>query len=187
MSEEEKSSSPTAGESRKGLSKEAWVAISTITAALITGIVTLIIHLAPQKPAASPAATPAPTVVASHSPAQAAAGVSADAISGKWLGTAKDANEETFEVRLEVRKGCGINERCGSMSVSNTPCYGEIFLERAHDPSFEFRVDNFYGQSNREKCQAGPGEEFQLRPDGKLDYRTIYEPKAEGVLERTGD
>jgi hypothetical protein len=43
-------------ETRKGLSKEAWVAISTITAALITGIVTLVIHLAPQKPAATSAA-----------------------------------------------------------------------------------------------------------------------------------
>jgi hypothetical protein len=73
------------------------------------------------------------------------------------------------------------------MSVSNTPCYGEISLERAHDPTFEFNVDHFYGQSDREKCQAGPGEEFQLRPDGKLDYRSTYEPTAEGTLERIKD
>ena len=32
---------------RKALSKEAWVAIGTIAAALITGIVTVIIHLLP--------------------------------------------------------------------------------------------------------------------------------------------
>ena len=187
MSAQENPSETKGDESRKGLSKEAWVAISTIAAALITGIVTLIIHLAPQKPAATQAATPAPMATASSAPAQAPAGFTADAIAGKWLGTATDDNGVTFEVRLDVRKGCGINEKCGSMSVSNTPCYGYISLERAHDPTFEFNVDNFYGQSDREKCQPGAGEEFQLRPDGKLDYRTTYEPKVQGVLERTRD
>jgi len=187
MSSNENANGASGGESRKGLSKEAWVAISTITAALITGIVTLIINLAPHKPAASSVATATPTATASSSPAQVSAGVTADSIAGKWLGTATDENGVTFEVRLEVRKGCGVNQRCGSMSVSHTPCYGEIFLERIHDPTFEFRVDNFYGESDREKCQAGPGEEFQLRPDGKLDYRATYEPTATAVMEQTKD
>jgi len=187
MSSNENANGASGGESRKGLSKEAWVAISTITAALITGIVTLIINLAPHKPAASSVATATPTATASSSPAQVSAGVTADSIAGKWLGTATDGNGVTFEVRLEVRKGCGINEKCGSMSVSNTPCYGYISLERAHDPSFEFNVDNFYGQSDREKCNPGAGEEFQLRPDGKLDYRTTYDSGVTGLLERTKD
>ena len=187
MSDNENPSNANSAETRKGLSKEAWVAISTITAALITGIVTLVIHLAPQKPAATSAVMANPTASAASSPAQVPASVTADPIAGKWLGTATDENGVTFEVRLEVRKGCGINQRCGSMSVSHTPCYGEIFLERIHDPTFEFRVDNFYGQSDREKCQAGPGEEFQLRPDGKLDYRATYEPTATAVMEQTKD
>jgi hypothetical protein len=186
MSEKENSLNPGDGEGRKGLSKEAWVAISTIAAALIGGVVTLIIGLSP-KSAATPAATPVSTASVVSSPAQASAGVTADSIAGKWLGTATDEDGVTFEVRLEVRKGCGINQKCGSMSVSNTPCYGEISLERAHDPIFEFNVDNFYGQSDREKCQAGPGEEFHLTPEGKLDYRSTYKPTAEGTLERIKD
>jgi len=185
MSEEEKSSSPTGGESHKRLSKEAWVAISTIGAALITGIVTLIIHLAPAKPVATAGPTPAPTASASTSP-QVPAGVTADSIAGKWLGTATDGSGVTFQVRLEIRKGCGINERCGSISVSHVPCYGEVFLERARDENFEFRTANFYGESDHDKCVAGPGELFHLRPDGKLDYSTNYGNDAKGVLERLG-
>jgi hypothetical protein len=187
MSEKENSSNANGGGSRQGLSKEAWVAISTIAAALITGIVTLIIHLAPQKPAAMTSATPAPTTTASSAPAQASTGVTADAIAGKWFGNATDKDGVTFEVRLQVRKGCAINEKCGSMSVSNTPCYGYISLERAHDPIFEFNVDNFYGESDPEKCHPGPGEEFQLTPEGKLEYRSTYEPRAQGTLERIKD
>jgi hypothetical protein len=186
MSEKENSPAPAGGEGRKGLSKEAWVAISTIAAALITGIVTLIINLSPQKSAATPPATPAPTASVVSSPAQTSTGVTADSIAGRWLGTATDENGVTFEVRLEVRKGCGINEKCGSMSVSNVPCYGYISLERAHDPTFEFNVDNFYGESDPEKCKPGPGEEFQLTPDGKLEYRTTYDA-TKGTLERIKD
>lgn len=169
--------------SRKGLSKEAWVAISTISAALITGIVTLIINLAPQKPAANPAlvtSSPAVTVT----PAQMPHLVTADEIAGKWSGDGTDSTGQSFQITLDVRKACGINERCGSISVSHIPCYGEIFLEKARDRLFEFRVDNFYGDSDRANCQPGPGETFQLRPDGKLDYNATYEPTASGVLER---
>ncbi len=184
MSENENSSTANGGGDRKGLSKEAWVAISTIAAALITGIVTLVINLSP-KTAAIPPATSTPTVSVVSSPAQAP-GVTADSIAGKWFGTAKDDNGAEFEVRLEVRKACGINEKCGSMSVSNTPCEGYISLERAHDPTFEFNVDNFYGDSDREKCAPGAGEEFRLRPDGKLDYLTTYD-NTTGILERIKD
>ncbi|HEV8139689.1 MAG TPA: hypothetical protein VGP81_07950, partial [Pyrinomonadaceae bacterium] len=74
MSEKENSSNADGGGSCQGFSKEAWVAISTIAAALITGIVTLIIHLAPQKPAATTAPTPAATASVSVT-AQTAAGI----------------------------------------------------------------------------------------------------------------
>lgn len=183
MSEQENSSTANGSDARKGLSKEAWIAISTIAAALITGIVTLVIGLSP-KPAPN-SATPLATASVVSSPTPTPATVTADSIAGKWFGTAKDENG-VFEIRLEVRKGCSINEKCGSMSISNTPCEGYISLERAHDPTFEFNVDNFYGNSDREKCAAGAGEEFQLRPDGKLDYRTTYDSTT-GVLERTKD
>jgi hypothetical protein len=186
MSAKENPPSSDAGDGRKGLSKEAWVAISTIAAALITGIVTLIIHLAPQKPSSNPGPTASPTAVTS-TPSQTPVGITADTIAGKWGGRATDSAGKSFEITLEIRKSCTINERCGTISVSHVPCYGEVFLHTARDQDFEFRVDNFYGQSNREQCQAGPGEHFHLRPDGKLDYSTTYQPEAEGLLERQGD
>ncbi len=165
-----------------GLSKEAWVAISTLGAALITALVTLVIHLYPQtSPANSPSA-PTPSPVAASSPTPQV--VTADAIAGKWSGDATDSTGKSFQVTLEVKKSCGINERCGTMSVSHVPCYAEAFLERTRDREFEFRTDNFYGESDRSQCAAGAGEHFRLRPDGKLDYWTTYDPEARGLLER---
>jgi hypothetical protein len=101
---------------RKALSKEAWVAIGTIAAALITGIVTLIIHLLPpaEKSPAAAVATPSPVLSTSIQ--------TADAIAGEWSGTARDSRGKTFQLTLEIRKSCALNERCGSISVSHVPC-----------------------------------------------------------------
>jgi hypothetical protein len=168
----------------KGFSKEAWIAIGTIAAALITGAVTLLVHVLPKgapPPAQSSLSSPSP------SPSSHPSAVNADAIAGKWAGTAQDSNSKVFQITLDVRRNCALNERCGAISVSNVPCYGEVFLEKAQDNEFEFRVDNFYGRSDPKRCQPGAGEIFRLRPDGRLGYSTTYEPKAQGILERTGD
>jgi hypothetical protein len=173
--------STTSNLRREGLSKEAWIAIGTVAAALITGAVTLLVHVLPSgdRNAGSPVASPA----IGTTPAATPLGT-ANAIAGKWVGNAKDANGTTFQITLEVDQPCVLNERCGLISVSHVPCYGEIFLEKATASDFEFRVANFYGQSNRAKCQPGGGENFKLQPDGKLIYTTTYEPGTEGLLER---
>jgi hypothetical protein len=167
---------------RSGLSKEAWVAIGTISAALITGIVTVIVHLYPSAPRSADgpriSATPS-TSLPSERPL-----ITADAIAGKWSGQARDSAGKSFQITLDIRKACAVGEKCSLISVSHVPCYGEIFLDRVEVDEFEFRVDNFYGQSNRALCQPGGGEQFKLRPDNKLLYTTSYEPKAEGLLER---
>ncbi|HKR60199.1 MAG TPA: hypothetical protein VJS64_10740 [Pyrinomonadaceae bacterium] len=183
-------------ESQKGLSQGAWVAIGTLGAALISGLIALLIHLLPPaSPSATPSATvpaasptaavsaPSPTGSASASPAV----VTADAIAGKWSGTAKNGEGTLFQITLEVRKACALTERCGSISVSHVPCEGEIFLEKMQDDVFEFHVDNFFGKSNRAVCQPGAGELFKLRPDGKLSYTTSYERATRGILDRVGD
>ena len=177
---------PEKADSQKGLSQGAWVTIGTIAAAIITGVFALITHLLPQ---ASPASLPAPTpTIASSTPGPVASlrpiATTADAIAGKWSGTAQDSNGKSFQITLDVRKSCSLKERCGSISVSHVPCEGEIFLEKAEDDGFEFRVTNFYGHSNRDVCQSGAGEHFKLRPDGKLAYTTTYEPEAQGILGR---
>ena len=173
-------------DSPKGLSKEAWVAIGTIAAALITGTVALLTHMLPQAPASSqqaPAASQTPVVASSSRPVSP----TADAIAGKWAGPATDSSGASFQITLEVRTACAVNDKCGVISVSHVPCYGEVFLEKAQDTEFEFRVDNFYGKSNRKSCQPGAGEHFSLRADGKLLYTTTYQPSAQGVLDRIGN
>jgi hypothetical protein len=178
-----------------GLSQGAWVAIGTLGAALITGLIALLIHLLPPAtPSASPstsstaspiasASVSSPTDAASPSPVAA----NADAIAGKWSGTAKNGEGISFQITLEVKKSCALTERCGTITVSHVPCEGEIFLEKIQGEMFEFHVDKFYGRSNRAICQPGAGELFRLRSDGKLSYTTTYEPGTEGILERTGD
>lgn len=100
---------------------------------------------------------------------------------------AKDSNGTSFQITLGIKKPCTLNELCGSISVSHVPCYGFVYLEKAQDNDFEFRVTHFYGESNPSVCQPGAGEHFKLRPDGKLVYTTTYEPVAQGILERIGD
>ena len=172
-------------ENPKGLSQGAWVAIGTIAAAVITGAFALATQLIP-KP--SPDTTPTPTpVLSTPSPSPTSVPLTADAIAGKWSGTAKDSNGKSFQITLEIRKSCALRQRCGVISVSHVPCEGEVFLENVQGNSFEFHVDNFFGRSDRTVCQAGAGELFRLQADGKLLYSTSYEPKAQGTLTRVDD
>ena len=182
MSETEKSSNANEQADRKGLSKEAWVAISSIAAALITGIVTLVIHLIPPKAVTPTALTTAPAANVSTA-VSTSSRLTADAIAGKWSGKGTAATGESFDITLEIKKSCGLHEKCGVMTMSHLPCYGEILLDKVRDPVYDFDLENLYGQSGPE-CARGPGEVFQLRPDGKLDYHANYEPGADGVLER---
>ena len=175
-------------EATRGLSQGAWVAIGTIGAALITAVVALLTHMLPQT-SLSPAPTPTPTPAAATaapapSPRSTLSTTDADAIAGKWAGMAKNSEGTSFEITLDVRKSCALNERCGSISVSHVPCEGEVFLQDIQDGNFEFRVANFYGKSNRAVCQPGAGEIFKLRSDGKLAYTATYEPGTQGTLER---
>lgn len=172
-------------DAQRGLSREAWVAIGTIVAALITGTVTVLMHLLPQAPRSPTPPTASSTPMTS--PSSHSVATTADAIAGKWAGIATDSTGVSFQITLDIKKSCALNEQCGSMSVSHVPCYGEVFLEKAQDTQFEFRVANFYGQSIRAACQPGAGEHFKLGPDGKLVYTTTYEPASQGILERIGD
>ncbi|WP_460518111.1 hypothetical protein [Flindersiella endophytica] len=182
------------------MSKEAWVAVGGIGAAVVTGVVTLLVHVLPagqntpesapeasvtvttpppattSGPVASPTTTTATTTTAS------ATGVAA--MVGRWAGTAKDTAGGTFQLTLEITRACGIGEPCGSIGVSHVPCYGEVSLDSLHGEEVEFSVDNFDSRSDRSVCQAGAGERFRLRPDGKLAYRSTYEPVATAVLSR---
>ncbi|MBV9880096.1 MAG: hypothetical protein JO180_06340 [Gemmatirosa sp.] len=154
----------------KGLSKEAWGAITAITVAVISGAVTLAVHLwQPSKGASSPA----------PGASSGSASVNADAIAGRWAGTAAGSDGHAFTVEAEIAPGCTPAARCGIISVSNLPCFGALYLYTIAGDDYEFRVDDFT-KSSAKACTSGAGEHFRRLPDGTLQYTTNYGPR--GVL-----
>jgi hypothetical protein len=111
----------------------------------------------------------------------------ADAIAGKWSGTARRQDGSTFTLFLEVKKPCDLNDQCGTISVSDVPCYGQVFLHNIDGNHFEFEVANFYGKSNPDKCTRGAGEVFTPGPDDTLLYTASYEGPTSATLTRVGN
>jgi hypothetical protein len=111
----------------------------------------------------------------------------ADPIAGSWSGQSSDGSGGTFTISLSVAKGCGLGTgKCGSISVSNTPCTGDIRLNSVSGQTFEFYVYNFDpARSNTTKCQEGPGDSFTLQGDGTLHYTTNY-GMGPGTLMKSG-
>jgi hypothetical protein len=182
MAEKENSTNPSDGDPRKGLSKEAWVAISTIAAALITGIVTVVITLVPKKPDASPSSSPSPTAAAS-APAPTPA-INADAIAGVWTGEASREDGTSFYVTLDVKKSCGLKQSCGRLEFTQIPCDGEAVLYRVGDREFVFEFENLTPNSVPGECNGN--EKFTLLSNGKLHYEGDYDGGGKGDLTRRG-
>jgi hypothetical protein len=170
---------------RKGPSNEAWAAIGAISAAVITGVVTLLVHVIPGAHESSTPGSAASTTTAPTAPSSGTAASTIDAIAGKWAGRAQDNSGGEFQITLEVTQSCMVGKVCGSISVSHVPCYGQIFLVGVEAGEVEFRVANFDKKSDQTNCHPGAGERFRLRSDGRLAYRTTYDPVAQGTLERT--
>ena len=158
-------------EPRRGLSKEAWGAVTAITVAVIGAFVTLTTHFwSPSKGA--PKEPPPPNAS------------STDAVAGHWAGTARDAGGgAAFAVDVTIARGCAAGARCGTIFVANTPCRGGLYLQTVRGNDLEFRVDDFEPPSDPQKCQAGAGEHLALQPDGTLLYTTSYS-SARAVLTR---
>jgi hypothetical protein len=109
--------------------------------------------------------------------------VTADPIAGTWSGQATHGEEAPFEVRLQIAQGCALDQRCGTMSVSNIPCLGDLYLRAVSNGRYEFAVNDFSADSG-EACSPGPGEYFTPQPDGSLGYTTAYDPRIQGTLHR---
>lgn len=104
-------------------------------------------------------------------------------IAGKWSGQASDASGTSFRIEVEIYASCKLNEKCGTISVSHVPCYGQISLKEASNGDYEFNVGNFDSRSDAKNCQPGAGEHFKLLADGKLSYAASYSG-AKGTLEK---
>ncbi|MCY7321606.1 MAG: hypothetical protein LH660_07345 [Phormidesmis sp. CAN_BIN36] len=173
---EQSKADPKAEESvkQKGLSKEAWAAVSAIAVALIGGAVAIMTAIIPKLPIAKPSSSPIPV-----SPAVDLQVVTADAIANHWTGQAKSSSGELYTITVEIRQACKVSERCGTISVLPVPCYGEISLKAVQSDDYEFDVSNFDRRSSP-NCTPGAGEHFKLLPNGKLSYKADWD--AQGIL-----
>jgi len=167
------------GVKQKGLSKEAWAAVSAIAVALISGAVAIITTIIPKSPIGQPSPSPSGSVSPSVNTADAIH--TADAIAGKWSGEARTTSGETFTINAEIRQSCRLNEKCGTISVLQVPCYGEISLKALQNEDYEFDVSNFDSRSSP-KCTPGAGEHFKPLPDGRLSYRADW--GVQGILDK---
>jgi hypothetical protein len=171
-------------EKQRGLSKEAWAAVSAIAVALISGAVAIITTVIP-KPSAQPSSSPtasiatSPSVIAS--PSINAQVVTADAIAKHWSGQAKTSSGELYTINVTIHPSCKLGEKCGTISVLQVPCYGEISLKAVQNDDYEFDVSNFDNCSSA-KCTPGAGEHFKPLPDGRLSYRADW--GVQGVLDK---
>jgi hypothetical protein len=154
-------------ETSPGLSPAAWTGISAIAVALIGGLVTMATTLIPlgQKPASTP---PDKTVVPT-----------ADALAGRWAGMAHTADGQTYTIALSIRTACQVGQTCGTISVLEVPCHGELSLYGRADDNYEFNVGHFDSSSSA-TCTPGAGEHFHKLPDGGLSYRADW--GIEGIL-----
>ena len=159
----------------KGLSAGAWGAITAITVAVISGIVTVVTHTSktPPPPLSADANGPPPVVWATN----------ADAVAGTWAGTVEGDDHAPFQVEAVIAKGCAPNARCGTISVNSTPCDGLLYLQSIDRDDYEFRVGEFTTTSSK-KCKPGSGDHLRPQPDGTVLYSTTYAPYAKGTLRK---
>jgi len=178
------SGSPSAGPSHSpSLSARVPVpVVSSSRSAPPATVVPLVVTTGP-----SPTQSPSSAATPSRSPTPGGPVAAAEPIAGSWSGQSSDGSGGTFTITLSVAKGCGLaTGKCGSISVSNTPCTGDIRLNSVSGQTFEFYVYNFDpARSNTTKCQEGPGDFFTLQGDGTLHYTTNY-GMGPGTLMKSG-
>jgi hypothetical protein len=113
------------------------------------------------------------------------AGPTADRLAGVWSGEAVQTGGGTFDVRLDIKKACAVDERCGAISVSSVPCTGQFYFLGHSGQRYEFSVRNFSADSG-EACTPGAGEYLTPQKDGTLLYTTGYDPGIRGTLRKAG-
>jgi hypothetical protein len=107
--------------------------------------------------------------------------LTADDIAGAWSGRVRQGPGKLFELQLDIAKGCGLKETCGSISRSDPNCFGDISLKRIAGERYEFSVDHFSAASAR-ACMPGAGELLMRHGDDALLYTTSYDLSIRGIL-----
>jgi hypothetical protein len=150
--------------------KEMWGCIGAVGAALITGIIALIIAGKIPFSSSPPTATPLLNKI--------------DAISGTWVGTAKGTSKDgdyEIEATFIIGNSCSIGTVCGTFDIPTIPCSGTVTITKIDSEKFEFQANDLKGA-----CVIPATKEFlQLLPDGTLLYDSIGNDfEARGILRK---
>jgi len=114
------------------------------------------------------------------------AAANTNSIAGSWSGTIKN-QAGTFSTRLElsIQTNCEAGNICGTFSVPQLPCSGDLFLQEIDGKTYIFIEQNVTGA---ESCTSGGYEFLRLQPDGRLEYRYAMTAGSEftssGILNR---
>jgi hypothetical protein len=87
-----------------------------------------------------------------------------DAISGKWVGTAKSGDFE-FGVTFVVGEKCSLGEACGTFDFPDISCAGTLAITNIDENVFEFQASD-----RTSGCDPSPDnrDSLELLPDGTL-------------------
>jgi len=99
-----------------------------------------------------------------------------NAIAGTWRGTISN-NAGTFStsIELSIQPDCEAGDICGTFSVPQLPCSGDLLLREITAADFIFIEQNISGASY---CISGGYEYLQLLEDGTLSY--MYSSQSTG-------
>lgn len=89
-----------------------------------------------------------------------------DAISGTWVGTAKNGESE-FDVRFVIGKACELGQVCGTFEFPSMPFSGTVTITRISGTVYEFKANDL---SNGAVNSPDIQDSLQLLPDGTLLY-----------------
>jgi hypothetical protein len=100
--------------------------------------------------------------------------VTTDPIAGTWSGTISDlAGTFTTSLELSITAGCMPGKVCGTFSVPQVPCTGDLFLHAINAATFLFLEQNVFGAAS---CISVGYEQLLLLPNGTLSFEYLTTP-----------
>jgi hypothetical protein len=91
-----------------------------------------------------------------------------DPIAGQWRGSISGEGGFGTPIELTVKPGCQVGRVCGTVSVPELPCSGDLALTGIRGSTFTFIEQNMGGS---ESCVSGGTELLTLQADGTLLFQ----------------
>ena len=95
-----------------------------------------------------------------------------DSIAGEWTGTITNNKNGTSRlINVSVKISCGFGAVCGSFSLPNSSCKGDLYLNDYNTGKFVFAEQNITGPSS---CLTPGVVHLNSGSGGSLVYEAIY-------------